>query len=52
VGWNGGFFTPDYTDLKDFTDGEKLLAGKKLARKTRISQIVLRMGTDGNSGYP
>jgi hypothetical protein len=24
MGWSGGFLTTDFTDRKDFTDGEKL----------------------------
>jgi hypothetical protein len=41
-----GFFTTDFTDLKDFTDGEKLPARKIFQRKqeaagfTRIRQTI------------
>jgi hypothetical protein len=33
VGWSGGFLTTDFTDIKDFTDGEKLTARKILQGK-------------------
>jgi hypothetical protein len=31
MGWSGGFLTTDFTDRKDFTDGEKL-PGLKIFR--------------------